>query len=251
MSDFHDFLSTRLEQQGFSTEDTLVSFLPLVRDVIAIHAQGRVAPLRGLDQLQVEGGEIWFEQDACSDIKMKLSTVESHLAELRAPLDIVGQFEEGGAAKAGAEVGQSTLPIGKLGQEIEGPVYLPDYVCWEHELDHHDPLTDVFSLGMILASLTCGLDFSNPADLEAFVEHRDNLFALNEDRVIPANGGGKGIKWPQLHPVIARAIHRMTELDRAERVQDLTTLLNSLENFRYAEVDFEFDFLSHQSFPEL
>ena len=248
MSNFHDFLSTRLEQQGFSTEDTLVSFLPLVRDVIAMHAQGRVAPLRGLDQLQVEGGEIWFEKDATSDIKMKLSTVESHLAELRAPLEIVGQFEEGGAAETGADVGRPTLPIGKVGQEIKGPVYLPDYVCWEHELDHHDPLTDVFSLGMILASLTCGLDFSNPADLEAFVEHRDNLFALNEDRVIPANGGGKGIKWPQLHPVIARAIHRMTELDRAERVQDLTTLLNSLENFRYAEVDFEFDLAQERGF---
>ena len=124
MSNFYDFLSTRLEQQGFSTEDTLVSFLPLVRDVIAIHAQGRVAPLRGLDQLQVEGGEIWFEQDACNDIKMKLSTVESHLAELRAPLDIVGQYQEDGAAKTSVEVGQAKLSIGELGAEIKGPALL-------------------------------------------------------------------------------------------------------------------------------
>ncbi|HIA19530.1 MAG TPA: DNA helicase, partial [Planctomycetaceae bacterium] len=249
MSDFYNFLSSRLEQQGFSTEDTLVSFLPLVRDVIAAHAQGRVAPLRGLDQLHVEGSEIWFEQDACSDIKMKLSTVESQLAELRAPLDVVGKYEEDGSAKSCAEVGQEKLPIGEVGQEIEGPVFLPNYVCWEHELDHHDPLTDVFSLGMILASLACGLDFSNPADLEAFVEHRDNLFALNAERMTPTtDGSGGGTKWPQLHPVVARAIHRMTELDRAERVQDLTTLLNSLENFRYAEVDFEFDLAQVKGF---
>ncbi|MFP6670119.1 MAG: AAA domain-containing protein [Pirellulaceae bacterium] len=249
MSDFYDFLSSRLEQQGFSTEDTLVSFLPLVRDVIAAHAQGRVAPLRGLDQLHVEGSEIWFEQDACSVIKMKLSTVESQLAELRAPLDVVGKYEEDGSAKSCAEVEQARLPIGEVGQEIEGPLFLPNYVCWEHELDHHDPLTDVFSLGMILASLACGLDFSNPADLEAFVEHRDNLFALNAERMTPTtDGSGGGTKWPQLHPVVARAIHRMTELDRAERVQDLTTLLNSLENFRYAEVDFEFDLAQVKGF---
>ena len=248
MSKFYDFLSTRLEQQGFSTEDTLVSFLPLVRDVIAIHAQGRVAPLRGLDQLQVEGGEIWFEQDACNDIKMKLSTVESHLSELRAPLDIVGQYQADGAAKTSVEVGQAKLSIGELGEEIKGPVFLPNYVCWELELDHHDPLTDVFSLGMILASLACGLDFSNPVDLEAFVQHRDNLFALNAERMTPTTSDGGATKWPELHPVVARAIHRMTELDRAERVQDLTTLLNSLENFRYAEVDFEFDLAQVKGF---
>ncbi len=169
MSDFYDFLSARLDSDGFSTEDTLVSFLPLVRDVIAVHAQGRVAPLRGLDQLHVEGGEIWFEQDACTEIKMELSTVESHLSELRAPLEVVGKFEEDGSASSCVEVEEAKLPIGEVGQEIEDPVFLPDYVCWEHELDHHDPLTDVYSLGMLLASLACGLDFTNPADLEAFV----------------------------------------------------------------------------------
>ncbi|MCP3692203.1 MAG: DUF4011 domain-containing protein, partial [Planctomycetaceae bacterium] len=104
----------------------------------------------------------------------------------------------------------------------------------------------MYSLGMLLASLACGLDFTNPADLEAFVEHRNNLFALDAERMTSGTDGGS--KWPQLHPVVARAIHRMTELDRAKRVQDLTTLLTSLENFRYAEVDFEFDLAQVKGF---
>ena len=49
MSTFHEYLRTRLETGGFSTEDALGSFLPLVREVLEAHAAGRVAPLEGLD----------------------------------------------------------------------------------------------------------------------------------------------------------------------------------------------------------
>src|SRR5208282_2970113 len=62
MSNFHEYLRTRLETGGFSTEDALGSFLPLVREVLEAHAAGRVAPLEGLDALQVDGVRIWFEE---------------------------------------------------------------------------------------------------------------------------------------------------------------------------------------------
>src|SRR5439155_27889 len=98
-------------------------------------------------------------------------------------------------------------------------------VAWEHELGHHDPLTDVFSLGLILASLCCGLDLSNPADLTAFVENRGNLFALSA----------------ALHPVLAKAIVRMTELERRRRPQDLPSLLDQIRNeARRDETEFGF-----------
>jgi len=62
MSAFHEYLCTRLEMGGFSTEDALGSFLPLVREVLEAHAAGRVAPLEGLDALQIDGVRIWFEE---------------------------------------------------------------------------------------------------------------------------------------------------------------------------------------------
>jgi hypothetical protein len=111
---------------------------------------------------------------------------------------------------------------------------LAGYVTWEHRIGHHDPLTDIFSLGMILASLACGLDFTNPEHLHAFVAHRGNLFALN----------------PALHPVLAQAISRMTEIDRHRRVQDLRALLRNLENYRDQEIDFEVDLARVPGFVE-
>ena len=117
------------------------------------------------------------------------------------------------------------LSIGDRTAEVTRPVYLPGYVTWEHQVGHHDPLTDVFSLGMILASLACGLDFADPEHLKSFVAHRRNLFALNSG----------------LHPVLAQAITRMTEIDRHRRVQDLRALLHNLENYRDQEIDFDVD----------
>ena len=55
MSTFHEYLRTRLETGGFSTEDALASFLPLVREVLEAHAAGRVAPLEGLEALARRG----------------------------------------------------------------------------------------------------------------------------------------------------------------------------------------------------
>ena len=61
MSEFHAFLRERLASGGFSTEDTLASFLPLAEDVWDAHQADTVAPLVGLARLKVLGTTIWFE----------------------------------------------------------------------------------------------------------------------------------------------------------------------------------------------
>lgn len=229
MPGFHEFLRARLDAGGFSTEDALASFLPLARQVADAHAAGLVAPLDGLTDLHVEGVRVWFHESrarAPSRAVAELRRVDRRagavevLSEHRRTVDADG----GGDRAANLEIGARDAPLTR-------PVYLPGYVCWEHLVGHHDPVSDVFSLGLILASLACALDLADPEDLREFVANRRNLFRLQ----------------PRLHPVLAKAIVRMTELSRCDRPQELATLLTHLEHYRDQNVDFAFDLASAEA----
>lgn len=224
MTTFNDFLHQRLTGSGFSTEDALACFLPLVRQVAAAHRAGSVAPLNGVNQLFADNGRLWYE-----DAKVQKPTLNNaKLREVEEPasraMQVVNQFQVSMNVDAGTE-NIVSLQIGKRGDAITQPVYLPGFVGWEHEIGHHDPLTDIYVLGLILASLTCNLNLNEPADLERFVTSRRNLFDLNKT----------------IHPVLAKAIVRMTELDRHRRPQDTSSLLRTLENYREQSIDLEFD----------
>jgi len=226
---FHDFLRARLASGGFSTGDVLASFLPLARQVVAAHAAGRVAPLEGLAALQVEGVRIWFHEDRLQpprDALAAVRRVEGSPAgvEVLTRQDRTLQVDEGRGQAADLAIGRGDEPPAR-------PVYLAGYVCWEHLLGHQDPVTDVFSLGLILASLACGLDLAEPEDLAAFVAGRGNLFRLR----------------PGLHPVLAKAIVSMTEASRHGRPQELATVVQNLEHYRDQEVDFAFDLASAEA----
>jgi hypothetical protein len=233
MMAFHDFLTDRIEAGGFSTEDTLASFLPLVREVIEAHAAGQVAPLEGLDELRVEHATIWFEEAKRCDLRNNATALRRVEAVNRAAVEVVVEARRTTDVDEGQEK-VDNLAIGERDGEVTRPVYLPGYVSCEHLLGHHDPLTDVFCLGMILVSLACGIDLSDPEDLENFVNARQNLFTLA----------------PDLHPVLARAIVRMTEIDRHRRAQDLAALLHNLENYRDQEFDFDLDLARIEGFRE-
>jgi predicted DNA-binding WGR domain protein len=224
MTNFLDFLRHRLVQGGFTTEDALASVLPLVRQTAAAHQAGKVAPLSDVNELHVEGVKIWYEEARTQDVADQSRRVEELDQPPRRALEIVG--EKRWTAEVDHDASSvEDLHIGNRDDPVTRLVYLPGYVSWEHALGHHDPLTDVFSLGMLLASLTCGLDFSEPADLETFVRGRRNLFDLN----------------PHLHPVLAKVIARMTELSRHRRPQDLGAVIHTLENYRDQDIDFDFD----------
>lgn len=229
MATFHEFLLSRFELGGFSTEDTLASFLPLARQVAQLHTAGKVAPLVGVALLQVEGVQLWFPESSSLPPRANGARVRQLDREVGG-VEILSQSKRTIDVDDGPERSANLL-IGARDQEVTQPVYLPGYVCWEQQVGHHDPLSDVFCLGMILASLACGLDFNQPEDLEAFVANRQNLFGIR----------------PQLHPVLAKAIVRMTELSRHRRPQDLSTLIDNLANYRDQNVDFAFDLASTEA----
>ncbi|HET6881604.1 MAG TPA: DUF4011 domain-containing protein, partial [Pirellulales bacterium] len=224
MNGFLDFFHDRQAAGGFSTEDALAAWLPLARQVVETHLRGQVAPLAGLDALQVAEGRIWFADDRAQPPQSNLEAVRRLQQPAARAVEILGESRRTTDIDEGQEQ-IVDLSIGQRGEALTRPVYLPGYVCWEHELGHHDPLTDVFSLGLLLASLACGLDLNVPEELQTLVAHRDNLFAVSA----------------AIHPVLARAVVRMTEIDRHRRPQDLPALVRSLENYRDQPVDLAFD----------
>jgi len=209
MTAFADFLQSRLSTDGFTTEDALASFLPLAREVLDAHSAGMVAPLEGLEDLHVEGVRVWFEDAKRLPVRRAGPNIRRVEQENRSVVEVISETRVTTEVDDGSEK-VINLAVGDPEKPITRPVYLPGNQSWEHRLDCHDPLTDIFSLGMILASVACGLDFHEPENLATFESHRKNLFLL-------ADG---------LHPVIARVIIRMTELDRRRRAQDLSSLVS-------------------------
>lgn len=230
MTSFHSFLREQNERGGFSTEDVLVSFLPLMQQVIDTHEAGEVGPFEGLDKLHVEGVRIWFQDADRQPQTRNIRTVRKMLRTAASGIDVVGEHRVIFDVDDGLEENRD-LATADAADELDRPSWIPGYLCWEHQIGHHDPTTDVFSLGLILASLACGLDLTEPVHNDRFVANRRNLFRIT----------------PALHPVLARSIVVMTELDRHKRPQDLPALLLTLENYRDQEVDFETDLASdHQ-----
>ncbi len=179
-----------------------------------------VAPLRGVAALAVgEDGTLGFDP----------ARAEAAPPDQRAAVERVQRPVGGGALRvAGRSRVTTDVDAGSVSRRrtwtwrnrtprsSRVPSTCPGYVSWEHRLENHDALTDVFSLGMLLASFLCGLDFTDPDDLAMFASNRGNLFALHS----------------RLHPVLAALLVDMTELDRHRRARDLPSLVRRLETYR-------------------
>lgn len=227
MSGFSAFLNSGIERGGFETEDVLAALLPLMREVLAIHEKGAVAPLNGLSAIRVTDGCI-LGFDSLTGVPTVRN--DSRIRELMAPvgraLEVVGEAERVTDLDSFAQQ-VTNLDVGLTDADISRPVYLPGYVTWEHAIGHHDELTDIHSLGLILASVACGLDFADADDVSLFADSRTNLFAIAL----------------RLHPVLASIITEMTELHRNKRAQDLPSLIRRLETYRDQPVDVNLDAL--------
>jgi len=231
---FLTFLRSGLERGGFETDDVLAAVLPLMEQVVGAHEETRVAPLQGIERVFVNAqGQLAIDASRLQSARKNPARVEKIQAPVSRALEVMAESRRTSDLDAGSLI-IASLDINGAGEDIKKPVYLPGYVSWEHAVGHHDELTDVFSLGLILASLACGLDFTDLADLEAFVNARENLFALNS----------------RLNPVVASAIAQMTELNRHRREQDLRAVLRRLENYRGQTTDYDYDFTRIKGFRE-
>jgi predicted DNA-binding WGR domain protein len=209
-------LSERLATGGpLPTEDILHAVLPLMQRVAALHAIGRVADL--------DAGAVQDEGDGRLALVRPQGTMPAYndrrLREVQphagSALRIVGEYRVATDIEAGSRIDDLRV----RGEESEAefkPSYLIGYRAWEQAIGHHDEVADIFVLGLIIASLACGLDLSDEEDVARFSANQANLFRLNG----------------QLHPVLASLIAEMTALNRHERATDLAELAKRLEHYR-------------------
>jgi len=233
-SPFLKLLTAGLDRGGFETDDVLATVLPLMRQVLAGHDTGLVAPLNGLQNVAVnDRGELGFEPSKGTLPRKNYDRVTVLQAPHAHAVDVVGELTHTRDLDAGSRQARN-LEVAEPGQEIKRLAYVSGYSSWEHSIGHHDELTDIFSLGMILASFACGLDFTDLGDVDLFASCRHNLFSING----------------RLNPVLASVIVEATELNRHRRAQDLKALISRLENYREQPVDLDTSFLRIKGFSE-
>src|SRR6266478_3339200 len=222
---FLKFLETGVTKGGFETDDVLTALLPLMKQVLAAHEAGLVAPLNGIQDLVVaEQGHLMFVPAKVSSPEKNAAKVEALQSPVSHAVEVVAE------SRRTADIDESSLTVSDLGVGsadvgITKPVFVPSYRSWEQAIGHHDELTDIFSLGMLLASVACGLDFTDVGELEIFTVNRSNLFGVNR----------------RLNPVIASVIAQMTELNRHKRAPDLAQMISRLENYREQAPDLDFN----------
>ena len=209
---FLKFLESGVAKGGFEADDVLAALLPLMKQVLAAHEAGLVAPLNGIQDLVVtDARSLMFAPAKVNSPEKNTNKVEAIQLPISSAVEVVAESRRT-ADLDQASLTVSDLGVGTTGSDISKPVFLPNYRSWEQAIGHHDELTDIFSLGMLLASVACGLDFTDPGELEMFTVNRTNLFGLT----------------PRLNPVLGSTIVHMTELNRHKRAQDLGQMISRL-----------------------
>lgn len=218
-----DLLARARARQGLPVDDVLALVLPLVDQVAALHESGRVAPLRGLGALRVVDHRVEIDVSGAGAPTRNAAAVEEAERALgSAALDVRR------GADQHRDLGSGTSSRVEDDVDPSGPTRVrtvAGWQRWEHLVGHHDELTDVGSLGELLAALLTGLDLADEDDARALAEHRRNLFVLA----------------PGVHPVVAGVVTAMVEPDRHRRLQDLSDAGTRLRTYRDQPEDFDLD----------
>ncbi len=222
---FLKFLEGGNARGEYQTEDILAALLPLMKQTLTTHEMGQVGPLQGIQEITVSDEQrVGFDSAKAHPPKRNRSKLEAIQAPISRAVEVVSQ------SSRTIDIDRSALTMSGLDLDLSDgnitrPVFLPGYRSWEHAVGHHDELTDVFSLGMLLGSVACGLDFTDPHELETFVVNRSNLFNIHQ----------------RLNPVVAAVIVEMTELDRRRRAPDLGQIISRLDNYRDQPLNRDFE----------
>jgi predicted DNA-binding WGR domain protein/DNA polymerase III delta prime subunit len=215
--DFKQFLLTAFDNGEYATDDVIAFLLPLFEEVLSFHNDGMVAPFEKQGTLFITDNRLDIDEHHAHQPKNNIGKVNALFKEY----DSKG-FVVTNETKVETEVGDGYQQHTNLNIHVDlqkpmtSPAYLLGYRCFEELQGHHDALTDIFCLGLILGSMALSLDLYDEDDLQTFVEYRTNPVYYNN----------------RIHPTISSLITEMTELDRHKRCSDLYDSINRLHHYR-------------------
>ena len=208
------FLAQWRDRPSIGTEDILAAILPLMQQLETLHINGKVGPVVTSDHIKVDHGHLFFPSDQVLEPRLNYKKVQTRPKSKSSAISIIEEVSVTSDDVTGIDVRDHD--VRSADDVITQPRYLTHFQAWEDKLGHQDPVTDIFCVGMICAALATSLDFRDREQVETFARNRTQLHLLNK----------------RLHPVLSRAIERMTNLTRDGRVQDISVLIKALNNHR-------------------
>ncbi|MES2573414.1 MAG: AAA domain-containing protein [Bacteroidota bacterium] len=227
-SAFYQFITENFQKGTFANDDIIAIMMPLLRTVSDIHNQGKVASLQDISTIYIENQHFHITDNAF-EIKQNAKVIAAFFKGKSNVFEITGEHHD--IVEIGDDINREYEDKSVSESDTDNlkkPVYIKDYNCFELEFDHHDPLTDIFILGMILASIALQFDFTDIDDVKRFVEYRKKMYFLNSN----------------INPAIANIILGMTELNRENRWKDLNEITEKLKNYRDYNPETEYDLSS-------
>ena len=222
-----DELAVRAQEgETAATADDLLSWCrPLLVSVVALHERQRVMDVRGGSGLLWDGRALTLADLDGERPRQHRRALTALTRDGGKAVEVVSRYSARTDLDTGDEqVDQEDVVDDPHGvpDQLEHPVHVAGLRSWEQLVDHHDSLVDIAVLGQLMLALATGLDPREPSDFRRLVHARENL----------------GSMAPQLHPVAARVLREMTDLDRHRRSPDLNEVLLRLEGYREVPDDF-------------
>lgn len=227
-SAFYQFITENFQRGTFANDDIIAIILPLLKTVAAIHNQGKVASLQDISTIYIENQHFHITDNAF-EITDNSKAIAAFFKSKSKAFEISGEHFTTTEIGEGVKREYGDKSVSEEDAElVNKPAYIKDYSCFEFECGHHDPVTDIFVLGMILASIALQFDFTDIEDVKRFVEYRRKMYFLNS----------------KINPAIANIILGMTELNRENRWKDLNEIIEKLQNYRDYNPETEYDLSS-------
>lgn len=214
---FKIYLETVFDNGNFATDDVIAFVLPLFEEVLELHEAGKVAPFHLPEPLMVENNRLNIDETFAGKSTNALHRIKTLFASVQSThFEITGSQHWETEVETGQSITEDRHVLFDVNDPIQFPAYIKGYNCFETKVGHHDEISDIFCLGLILGSIALGLNLYEEEDLKLFATYRTHPVQYNH----------------RIHPTISGLITEMTELDRQKRLPDLYEIIQRLLHYR-------------------